>query len=59
MDFAKSREKMKSALETIPEQMWKRLNKMDLDDLIPPKWTIIVNESGVQVNLTAFANCLS
>ena len=59
MDFAKSREKMKSALETIPEQMWKRLNKMDLDDLIPPKWTIIVNESGVQVNLTAFAICLS
>ena len=40
---------MKNALETIPEQMWRRLNKLDLDELIPPKWTIIVNETGVQV----------
>ena len=40
---------MKNALETIPDQMWRRLNKLDLDELIPPKWTIIVNETGVQV----------
>ena len=45
----KGKAKMKNALETIPDQMWRRLNKLDLDELIPPKWTIIVNETGVQV----------
>ena len=42
---------MIEALETIPGQMWKRLNKLDLGELDVPKWSITVNETGVQVNL--------
>ena len=42
---------MIEALETIPRQMWKRLNKLDLGELDVPKWSITVNETGVQVNL--------
>ena len=40
---------MIEALETIPRQMWKRLNKLDLGELDVPKWSITVNETGVQV----------
>ena len=45
---------MNPALETIPGQMWKRLNKLDLAELDVPKWSITVNETGVQVSFLCY-----
>lgn len=41
-----------AAIETIPNAFWSALNNQNLNDLLPPRWSILVNDAGVQVNIT-------
>lgn len=40
-----------AAIETIPNAFWSALNNQNLNDLLPPRWSILVNDAGVQVNI--------
>ena len=42
----------------IPNAFWSALNNQNLTDLLPPRWSILVNDAGVQVSNreTEFAN---
>ena len=41
-----------AAIETIPNAFWSALNNQNLNDLLPPRWSILVNDAGVQVNIS-------
>ena len=38
-----------AAIDTIPNAFWSALNNQNLTDLLPPRWSILVNDAGVQV----------
>lgn len=40
-----------TAIETIPNAFWSALNNQNLTDLLPPRWSILVNDAGVQCTL--------
>ena len=49
---------MGTVMEMIPNAFWSALNNQNLTDLLPPRWSILVNDAGVQVSYreTDFAN---
>ena len=40
-----------AAIDTIPNAFWSALNNQNLTDLLPPRWSILVNDAGVQVHI--------
>ena len=38
--------------DTLPNEFWKHLAKFDLSDYSQPRWSILVNDNGLQVNFT-------
>ena len=40
-----------AAIDTIPNAFWSALNNQNLTDLLPPRWSILVNDAGVQVRV--------
>ena len=36
---------------TLPNEFWKHLGKFDLSEYSPPRWSILVNDMGLQVKL--------
>ena len=35
--------------DTLPNEFWKHLGKFDLTDYVQPRWSILVNDNGLQV----------
>ena len=35
--------------DTLPNEFWKHLGKFDLTDYAQPRWSILVNDNGLQV----------
>ena len=42
-----------TAIETIPNAFWSALNNQNLSDHLTPRWSVLVNDSGVQVRAGA------
>ena len=40
---------MATVFESIPSAFWAALNNQSLAEMLPPRWSILVNDSGVQV----------
>ena len=36
--------------ETLPNEFWKHLGKFNLSEYSEPRWSILVNDMGLQVN---------
>ena len=36
--------------DTLPNEFWKHLGKFDLSDYQQPRWSILVNDNGLQVS---------
>ena len=36
---------------TLPNEFWKHLGKFDLSEYSPPRWSILVNDMGLQVKI--------
>lgn len=45
---------MGTVIEMIPNAFWSALNNQNLVDLLPPRWSILVNDAGVQVSSRNF-----
>ena len=43
------RKKMSLKNDTLPNEFWKHLGKFDLTDYAQPRWSILVNDNGLQV----------
>ena len=42
--------------DTLPNEFWKHLGKFDLTDYAQPRWSILVNDNGLQVRKKSTSN---